>query len=141
VTLDGLVVGDAEIVDADVIGVPRGLLIGTRFKASNWDLVTLRDGKIVREQWFDDRADALAAAGGAPKTSAAIALAKLDRHYRLVLRGTAADLAHRLTIRFRIGPTNTATSTPPPRRAPFVTATSSPTSISPTAPAERAKGR
>ena len=46
-------------------------------------------------------------AGGGPKASAAIALAKakLDRHHRLVVRGTAApDLAHRLTIRYRYRP-------------------------------------
>ena len=42
-----------------------------------------------------------------PKAGAAIALAKakLDRHHRLVIRGTAAtDLAHRLTIRYRYRP-------------------------------------
>ena len=46
-------------------------------------------------------------AGGGPRASAAIALgkAKLDRHHRLVVRGTAAiDLAHRLTIRYRYRP-------------------------------------
>jgi hypothetical protein len=46
-------------------------------------------------------------AGGGPKASAAIALAKvkLDRHHRLVVRGAAAaDLAHRLTIRYRYRP-------------------------------------
>ena len=46
-------------------------------------------------------------AGGGPKASATIALAKakLDRHHRLVVRGTAApDLAHRLTIRYRYRP-------------------------------------
>jgi hypothetical protein len=46
-------------------------------------------------------------AGGGPRASAAIALAKakLDRHHRLVVRGTAAgDLADKIGIRYRYRP-------------------------------------
>jgi hypothetical protein len=46
-------------------------------------------------------------AGGGPKASAAIALAKakLDRHHRLVVRGTAAaDLTDKIAIRYRYRP-------------------------------------
>jgi hypothetical protein len=46
-------------------------------------------------------------AGGGPRASAELTLAKpkLDRHHRLVARGTAAsDLAHRVTIRYRYRP-------------------------------------
>ncbi len=73
-TLEGfaepIVVGDAEIVDA---GADK-LLIRLRHpmgsgmseagvEASSWDVVTFREGRIVREEWFLDRAEALEAAG------------------------------------------------------------------------------
>jgi hypothetical protein len=82
-------------------------------------------------------------AGGGPKASALIALAKakLDRQHRLVVRGTAAaNLAHRLTIRYRYRPHKQRKLSATTRKATLATVPSSPTSSSPTPPAQPAKG-
>ena len=36
---------------------------GQRWSSTDWIVITFRDGKIVRDVWFDDRATALEAAG------------------------------------------------------------------------------
>ena len=65
-----LAVEDAELVDAGADKVlvhhplaSRGRASGARFEASVWAVVTFREGRIVREEWFFDRAEALEAAG------------------------------------------------------------------------------
>jgi ketosteroid isomerase-like protein len=67
---EGLAIGDAELVDAgedktlvhhrnDV----RGRASGADVEVNYWVVVTFRRRRIVREQWFADRAEALEAAG------------------------------------------------------------------------------
>jgi ketosteroid isomerase-like protein len=67
---DPIVVGDAEIVDAGAdkllihLRHPMGSgLSEAGVEASSWNVVTFREGRIVREEWFLDRAEALEAAG------------------------------------------------------------------------------
>jgi ketosteroid isomerase-like protein len=62
--------GDAELVDAgaDKILVHwrsavRGRTSGVEVELNYWVVVTFREGRIVRDQWFADRAEALEAAG------------------------------------------------------------------------------
>ena len=43
--------------------VMRGRASGAQVETSVWDVVTFRDRRIVREQWFLDRAEARRAAG------------------------------------------------------------------------------
>jgi ketosteroid isomerase-like protein len=67
---DRFPIGDVESVDA---GGDNALLhyrmalseigIGAGITVQYWNLATIRQGKIVREQWFADRAEALEAAG------------------------------------------------------------------------------
>ena len=66
----GMDSADAEIVDAGGDKVVGHRAAPARGQASGADVVfsysvvtTFRDGKIVREQWFADRAEALEAAG------------------------------------------------------------------------------
>jgi ketosteroid isomerase-like protein len=63
-------IGNAEIVDAGADKVlihyrleVRGRASGAGAQAGYWDVVTFREGRIVREQWFLDRSGALEAAG------------------------------------------------------------------------------
>jgi len=67
---EGFPIGEVEFVDA---GGDKALLhygvalsergIGAGVKAHYWNLATIRQGKVIRVQWFADRADALEAAG------------------------------------------------------------------------------
>jgi hypothetical protein len=41
----------------------RGQASGAEVETSAWDVVTFREGRILREQWFLDHAEALEAAG------------------------------------------------------------------------------
>ena len=41
----------------------RGRASGAQVEFNYWVVVTFRDGKILRDHWFTDRADALEAAG------------------------------------------------------------------------------
>jgi ketosteroid isomerase-like protein len=63
-------IGDVEVVDARgdkaLLHYGMGLSeigIGAGIKVHYWNVATIRQGKIVREQWFTDRAEALEAAG------------------------------------------------------------------------------
>ncbi len=63
-------VGDVEVVDAgnDTVLVHqridwRGRASGASVAFNYWIVITFRDGKIVRDVWFDDRAEAFPAAG------------------------------------------------------------------------------
>jgi ketosteroid isomerase-like protein len=63
-------IGDVQVVDATTDKVlmqhrPRlsGRESGAEVKLDYWLVVTIRQGKIVREQWFPDNADAIEAAG------------------------------------------------------------------------------
>jgi ketosteroid isomerase-like protein len=63
-------VGDAELVDAGADKVLvhqrsdlRGRTSGPEVELNYWVVVTFREGRIVRDQWFADRAEALEAAG------------------------------------------------------------------------------
>jgi ketosteroid isomerase-like protein len=65
-----LLAGDAELVDAGADKVlvhqrsdVRGRTSGAAVELNYWDVVTFREGRIVRDQWFADRAEALEAAG------------------------------------------------------------------------------
>jgi len=73
-TLEGFVepiyVGEAEMVDAgaDKLLIHHRHPMGSGMseagvEASSWDVVTFCEGRIVREQWFVDHAEALEAAG------------------------------------------------------------------------------
>jgi ketosteroid isomerase-like protein len=62
--------GDAEVIDAraDKVVVRRttevrGRASGADVESNYWLVVTFREGKVLRDQWFTDRADALEAAG------------------------------------------------------------------------------
>jgi len=61
---------DVDLVDAGADKVlihqrheMRGKASGVEVGFDFWVVVTFRDGKFVRDQWFSDRADALQAAG------------------------------------------------------------------------------
>ena len=61
---------DIEVIDAapDKIVVHqrndvRGGESGVNVEIDYWDVISFRDGKIIREQWFESRAEALEAAG------------------------------------------------------------------------------
>ena len=63
-------VSDVVVVDAgdDTVVVHqridwRGRASGAAVAFDYWIVITFRDGKIVRDVWFDERAGALAAAG------------------------------------------------------------------------------
>jgi ketosteroid isomerase-like protein len=63
-------VSDAEVVDAraDTVLVHqhndmRGRASGAKVEIDYWILVTFRDGKIVRDEWFANHAEALEALG------------------------------------------------------------------------------
>jgi ketosteroid isomerase-like protein len=63
-------VADAELVDAGADKVLvhwwhdlRGRASGADVEINYWIVVTFREGRIARDQWFADRADALEAAG------------------------------------------------------------------------------
>jgi ketosteroid isomerase-like protein len=63
-------IGDVQLVDAgaDVVLVHlrnelRGRESSSGVQFNYWVVVTIRQGKIVREHWFADRAEALEAAG------------------------------------------------------------------------------
>jgi ketosteroid isomerase-like protein len=63
-------IGDAEVADAGADKAlvhqrhdTRGRASGAEVDINHWVVVTFRNGKIVREQWFADRAEALEAAG------------------------------------------------------------------------------
>ena len=65
-----LLARDAEVVDAAADKVlvhqrsdVRGRTSGAEVELNYWDVVTFREGKVVLEQWFTDRAEALEAAG------------------------------------------------------------------------------
>jgi ketosteroid isomerase-like protein len=65
-----LAIGDAELLDAEPDKVlvhqrndVRGRASGAGVEINYWVVVTFRGGRIVREQWFADRAEALEAAG------------------------------------------------------------------------------
>jgi ketosteroid isomerase-like protein len=62
--------GDAEVIDAGADKVVvrrttemRGRASGADVEFTYWLVVTFREGKVLRDQWFTDRADALEAAG------------------------------------------------------------------------------
>jgi ketosteroid isomerase-like protein len=62
--------GDAELVDAGADKVlvhqrsdVRGRTSGAEVELNYWVVITFREGRMVRDQWFADRADALEAAG------------------------------------------------------------------------------
>jgi ketosteroid isomerase-like protein len=62
--------GDAELVDAGADKVlvhqrneVRGRTSGADVELNYWVVVTFREGKILRDHWFADRAEALEAAG------------------------------------------------------------------------------
>jgi ketosteroid isomerase-like protein len=62
--------GDAELVDAGADKVlahqrsdVRGLTSGAGVEFNYWVVITFREGRIVRDQWFADRDEALEAAG------------------------------------------------------------------------------
>jgi ketosteroid isomerase-like protein len=62
--------GDAELMDAggDKVVVHRGTELrgrasGVGVEFDYWIVVTIRDGKICRDQWFSDREEAHKAAG------------------------------------------------------------------------------
>jgi ketosteroid isomerase-like protein len=62
--------GDAELMDAgaDKVVVHRGTELRGRASGADvefdyWIVVTIRDGKICRDEWFADRAEALEATG------------------------------------------------------------------------------
>jgi len=66
----GMDSGDAEVIDAgdDTVVVHRGAqargrMSGVEVVFDYSSVVTFRDGKVVREQWFADRSAALEAAG------------------------------------------------------------------------------
>ncbi|MCD6014054.1 MAG: hypothetical protein K0R88_138 [Solirubrobacterales bacterium] len=61
---------DAELVDAGADKVlvhwrhdVRGRASGAEVEINYWIVVTFREGRIVRDEWFADRAEALEAAG------------------------------------------------------------------------------
>jgi ketosteroid isomerase-like protein len=65
-----LLVADAELVDAGADKVlihqrsdVRGRTSGAEVELNYWVVITFREGRIVRDQWFADRAEALEAAG------------------------------------------------------------------------------
>jgi ketosteroid isomerase-like protein len=65
-----LPVGDAELVDAGADKVlvhwrsdVRGRTSGADVKLNYWIVLTFRKRRIIRDQWFADRAEALEAAG------------------------------------------------------------------------------
>jgi ketosteroid isomerase-like protein len=67
---DPIPVDDAELIDAgpDKVLIHqrtdfRGRESGVEIEFEYWIVTTIRDGKIVRGQWFVDRAEALEAAG------------------------------------------------------------------------------
>ncbi|HEX2359641.1 MAG TPA: nuclear transport factor 2 family protein [Solirubrobacterales bacterium] len=53
--------GDEILVEATEVG--RGAMSGAEVRSTNDELLTLRDGMIVRIREFDDECDALKAAG------------------------------------------------------------------------------
>jgi ketosteroid isomerase-like protein len=53
--------GDDVLVEAIEVG--RGLMSGAEVRSTNYELLTIRDGMIVRIREFYDEGDALAAAG------------------------------------------------------------------------------
>jgi ketosteroid isomerase-like protein len=62
--------GDAEVTDAgaDKVVVRRATEVRGRASGADvgfnyWIVVTFREGKVLRDQWFTDRSDALEAAG------------------------------------------------------------------------------
>jgi ketosteroid isomerase-like protein len=62
--------GDAELIDAGVDkvvvrrgGEVRGRASGADVELNYWIVVTFRQGKVLRDQWFADRAEAFEAAG------------------------------------------------------------------------------
>ena len=62
--------GDAEVMDAGPDNVVvrratevRGRASGAGVELSYWMVITFREGKVLREQWFKNRADALEAVG------------------------------------------------------------------------------
>ena len=62
--------GDAEVMDAGADKVVvrrtsevRGRASGADVEFNYWLVVTFREGKALRDQWFTDRAEALEAAG------------------------------------------------------------------------------
>jgi ketosteroid isomerase-like protein len=62
--------GDAGLVDAGADKVlvhqrsdVRGRTSGVEVELNYWVVITFREGRIVREQWFADRNEALEAAG------------------------------------------------------------------------------
>ena len=67
---DRQAISDAELVDvgADKVLVHhqnevRGRASGAVVEVNYWVVVTFRDGKVLRDEWFADRAEALEAAG------------------------------------------------------------------------------
>src|SRR5262245_25995162 len=61
---------DTELIDAGADKVLlqyrmdlRGRESGAKFEVRRWNVVTVRQGKAVRNEWFTDRAEALEAAG------------------------------------------------------------------------------
>ena len=67
---EGLPSGDAEFVDAGADKVLvhrrtqlRGTTSGANVEMDYWVVVTFRDGRMVRDEWFADRSEALEAAG------------------------------------------------------------------------------
>jgi ketosteroid isomerase-like protein len=53
--------GDEVLVEATEVG--RGAMSGAKVRSTNYELLTIRDGMIVRIREFDDEGDALAAVG------------------------------------------------------------------------------
>ena len=53
--------GDEVLVEAAEVG--RGAMSGAKVRSPNYELLTIRDGMIVRIREFDDEGDALAAVG------------------------------------------------------------------------------
>ena len=58
-----LIDAGSDTVVAQVGGEMRGKASGAGVSWSFWQVVMFRDGKAVRIAWFDDRAEALEAAG------------------------------------------------------------------------------
>ena len=58
-----LIDAGADTVAAQVSAEVRGIASGASVPWSYWQVVTFRDGKALRIEWFADRAEALSAVG------------------------------------------------------------------------------
>ena len=67
---DRISIGDAELVDAGTDKVmahqrhdARGSASGADVEINYWAVITFRNGRVVRDEWFADQGEALEAAG------------------------------------------------------------------------------